>query len=92
MLSVAPATAMREASPSRSSRGDSCTLRRVPAVPCSSVFRSKEVYGPSVRRLGRRMVNGRPDSRTSRSASAFHFSTPAHAAVLGNPSSGAGVA
>ena len=73
----APATAMREASPTWSSRGDSCTERRAPAVPCSSVFRSKDVYGPSVRRLGRRMVYGRPDSRTSRSASAFHFSTPA---------------
>lgn len=37
---------MREASPLRSSRGDSCTACLLPLVARSSVFRSEEVQGP----------------------------------------------
>lgn len=84
-----PATAMREASPSWSSCMEICTSWRVPAVACSSVFKSYEVYGPSVSLLGRRIVQGSPDCCRSSSACFLYCSTPAwawdHLKVIAQP-------
>jgi hypothetical protein len=53
-----------------------CTSRRAPDVALSRVFKSYDVYGPSVSRPGRKIVYGNPEFSTHSSPFLFHFSTP----------------
>uniref|UniRef100_A0A7C8ZLG4 Uncharacterized protein n=1 Tax=Opuntia streptacantha TaxID=393608 RepID=A0A7C8ZLG4_OPUST len=72
----ASATTSLLASPTSLSPCPMTTACRSPAVALRRVFRSYEVYGPSVNLPGLIMVNGIPDSRRKSSPIFLYFRTP----------------